>query len=188
MALAGCRTASGPEATARAYADALRDGRLDEAWELTNSELSRQEFAARYASEESRRTRAKAVAGALGTLSVRSGALVLVQEGNHWRIVEPDRGERARSALAAFLSAADSGNFVAAYHLLSADLRARYTAERLKQDYRAEPLAAERVARARAALKGDPVAEGRHVLFPIGEGKAVRLVEESEGFRVVALE
>jgi hypothetical protein len=188
IALMGCRTVTGPEVTARAYAEALREGRLEDAWALTGSGLSREEFAERYASAEVRKARAQAVEGAARVLKVRSGPLVLAHDGTRWRVLEPAHEESARQALEAFLSAAESGNFTAAYRLLASELRARYTPERLEQDFSLEPLAKERLVRARAVLASDPTLEGRQVLFPIGEGKAVRLVLEDEGFRVTALE
>jgi hypothetical protein len=188
IALGGCRTGSGPEATARAYAEALRESRLEDAWALTDSGLAWQQFVAQYASGEARRSRAEAVEKAAASLSIRSGSLILVTDGKRWRVVEPALGEAARRALEAFLSAADSGDFDAAYRLLASELRARYTPQRLEQDFRTEPLALERLARARAALKGEPVLDGRQALFPIAEGKAVRLVREDDGFRVMGLE
>jgi hypothetical protein len=161
---------------------------MEDAWSLTAPGLTREEFAAKYASQQARRARVQAVEGAAAALVVRSGTLVLVREGDGWRVVEPDLAEEAREVLTAFLSAADSGDFAQAYRLLASELRARYTPERLEQDFRAEPLAKERLTRARGALGSDPIPEGRQVLFPIAEGKAVRLVHEDEGYRVMALE
>lgn len=95
----------------------------------------------------------------------------------------------ARVALVAFLDAADAGRFEACYRMLSGALRARYTTERLAADFRAAPEGArERLSRARAAAAGTPeIADGR-AEFPIGAGKAVRLVREDDRWRVEALE
>jgi hypothetical protein len=94
----------------------------------------------------------------------------------------------ASDALAAFIEAADAGDFRRAYELLSGDWRARYTPERLKSDFEAEPLAKERLERARVALAQPPVVRGDVAEFPIGAGKAVRLVKENGNFRVATLE
>lgn len=183
-----CRSVPGPEASAQAYAEALRKGRVDEAWALTAGGISREEFEARYGSEEARRARAEAVERGSGSLVARSGALTIVREGDAWRIVERSAGEAARESLKAFLAAAESGDFSRAYALLASGLRARYTPHRLEQDFRAEPLAAERLARARVALEAEPSVQGEYVHFPVAGGKAVRLAREDDGYRVLALE
>ena len=90
--------------------------------------------------------------------------------------------------LSRFLDAAEAGDFDTAYRMMAGGLRARYTPERLKQDFDREPLAKEKLARARAALKATPSVHGGSVDFPIGDGKAVRLVREDGVFRVMALE
>lgn len=97
----------------------------------------------------------------------------------------------ARAALAAFLDAAERGDFEVAYRLLAAPWRARYTPERLASDFRAEPLARERLARARGALSSltsAQAAEAPLVEFSLGGGRSVRLAREADGYRVVALE
>jgi hypothetical protein len=188
ICFAACQTVPGPEASARAYAEALREGRIDDAWALTARGTSRQEFATRYASDEARRARAEAVERAAGSLAVRSGSLLLVKDGEAWRIVEGSAIEAAREALKAFLAAAESADFAAAYALLAGELRSRYTPQRLEQDFRAEPLARERLARARAAVDREPWIQGEQVHFPIAEGAVVRLVREEAGYRVLALE
>jgi len=90
--------------------------------------------------------------------------------------------------LSRFLDAAEAGDFDAAYQMMAGSWRARYTPERLKEDFDREPLAKERLARARAALKTAPAMRDGLAEFPIGDGKAVRLVREDGGFRVMSLE
>jgi len=90
--------------------------------------------------------------------------------------------------LSRFLDAAEAEDFDTAYRMMAGGLRARYTPERLKQDFGREPLAKEKLARARAALKATPSVHDGSVDFPIGDGKAVRLVREDGVFRVMALE
>jgi len=92
------------------------------------------------------------------------------------------------AVLRRFLDAADRGDFEAAYPLLSERWRARYTPERLKQDFALEPRAKDLLARARTALKGSPREVGEVVEYPIGDGSAVRLVREGGAFKIAALE
>ena len=112
----------------------------------------------------------------------------LAQTPGGWRVVESAPETGARAALAQFLDAADAGRWDAVWAALHPELQARYTPERLAQDFGREPQAPERLARARAALAG-PVrwADGQAHL-PVGAGRAVRLARVEGSWRVVALE
>lgn len=189
----GCATTPGPEETARAYSRALAEGRMDDAYALVASRqkdagLSREAYVKRYEDAELRKARAQSVEEAAGELAASSGSLTLVRDGEAWRVVEPLGDGGARKVLEAFIAAADAGDFEAAYALLGAKLRARYTPSLLERDFKAEPLAKERVERARVAAKAEPVLQGDRALFPIGDGKAVALQLEEGGYKVVALE
>ncbi len=192
LALGGCATSRpGPEQAAHSYAQALREGRLDDAQALLASRPdapSKAELARRYPDEASRNARAEEIEGSLDELTTRRGALVLVDEKDGWRVVEPSVEIGARKALEAFITAAEAGDFTAAWKLLSGELRARYTPERLQQDFEVEPLARERLARARAALAQEPVIQGETAAFPVGEGRSVRLRREEGSYRVASLE
>lgn len=94
----------------------------------------------------------------------------------------------AESTLARFAAAVDSGDFEGAYDLLAAPLRARYTPGTLARDYALEPLAHERLERARRALRQTPRTSPDAVEFPLGDGGAVRLVREGAALRIAALE
>ena len=97
--------------------------------------------------------------------------------------------EAASQVLAEFIAAAEAGEFGRAYQLLSGEWRARYTPARLEQDFADEPLAKERLERARGALSRGARLVGAEVAeFPIGGDRAVRLVREQGDFRVAALE
>lgn len=192
-AITGCRTTPGPEATAEAYAAALREGRLDDAYALTaeapkGARLSREEFERRYASEEARRARAAEVASGALTVTASNEVVTLVKAPEQWRIVEPDVVNAAREALRSFVAAVEAGDFEQVYALLGGSLRARYTPGRLKADFEAEPQAKERVARAKAALEKEPILEAGRARFPLGEGRFVQLALEEGAYRVVALE
>jgi len=96
--------------------------------------------------------------------------------------------QAAADVLAAFIAAAEARDFEQAYLLLCGSLKARYTPERLQRDFDNEPLAKERLERARQALRQEAILRGDLVEFPVGAGKAVRLVRENGAFRVASLE
>lgn len=181
----------GPEAITVAYADALDEGRLDDAYALTSADyraqVTRSEFGKRYAKAEVRKARAAEL------LSVRvhatAGETSLVLEEGQWRVgSEGQSDDGARSALEGFVSSVEKGDFAKAYALLSGDWRARYTPERFKADFQASPENRDRLSRAKAALNGSPEHVGNEVRFNIGDGRAVRLVREGDGYRVAAIE
>jgi len=174
-----------------AYAAALEQGRLSEAYALLDpaQRESEDQFRARYATEGLRQQRAAQLRASLqeGGLQVVGTHHSLVNRDG-WRVVEQGAGD-ARQALRGFLEAVEQGDFARAYAQLAGEWRAQYTPERFEADFKAEPLARERLARARAALDANaPAHHAGAVLFPIGGGKAVRLVLEGGAFRVAALE
>ncbi len=93
-----------------------------------------------------------------------------------------------RACLTAFLDAVEAVDWVTAWSLLSSPLRARYTPERLREDYAREPLAAERLRRARLVVAGPVQLSEAGAEFPLGEARGVRLTREEAGYRVAALE
>jgi hypothetical protein len=183
---------AGPEGAARAYADALEQGRLDTAFAISTG-LDEARFRECYSDAKVRARRAAAVRlAAEGTAA--GGSLKLVLEGGFWRVQElepakPVVQEEAREVLTKFLDLADGGDFEGALSLLGAQWRSRYTAQRFREDFAREPLAKERLQRARAALN-----DGRWIMgadgaqLPLGGGHSVRLWREADGFKVVALE
>lgn len=202
LSAAGCATSDGllpseevaarpVQDVARAYADALEAGRLDDAFALTahagQGPGAKQAFRARYADPAVRGARAREIRAALDALRVDGPGLSMVQQDG-WRIVESADATAAAQTLRTFLDAADRGDFTTAYALLAAPLRARYTAQTLARDFAQEPLARERLARARLALERPPLLRADGVDFPIGDGKAVRLIREGREHRVAALE
>ena len=94
-------------------------------------------------------------------------------------MVEEKPEDAPRAVLKGFLDAVGAGNWARAWSLLSDPLRARYTPERLREDFKREPLSAERVRRARLALEGDVRVTASGAEFPMGKGRAVRLVPGS---------
>jgi hypothetical protein len=174
---------------AASYARALEENRLADAYALTNAPPDSQPaFLKHYADASARQARAQEVRAALPELQAHAPALTLVQAKAGWRVVEEKPEDAPRAALRRFLDAVEAGDWATAWSLLSAPLRARYTPERLREDFKHEPLSAERVRRARLALKGDVRVTASGAEFPIGEDRAVRLVREAGEYRVAAIE
>ncbi len=102
---------------------------------------------------------------------------------------EPEGDEAgARAAAVRFLDAAERGEFAAVWGLLSSSWRGRYTPERLAADFSREPLAKERLARARAALAGPLQVKGDAATLALGGDRRFRLVKEQGRWLVAALE
>jgi hypothetical protein len=102
--------------------------------------------------------------------------------------VKPRPEEAARAALTRFLDAVEGEDWTAAWSLLQGSLRARYTPERLREDFAQEPLAGERLRRARLVSVGPVHVTPSEALFPLGEDRAVRLSLEEGEYRLAAIE
>lgn len=174
-----------PSARFRAYAEALREGRLADAWALTRPELraavGEQAFEKRWADPRARIRAADAVDAAVDRLAAAAPELARSR-------ATTERIAAARKVLLAFVKAASTRRFSAVYPLLDAALRSRYTPARLARDFQRAPKAAERVRRAELAASGPAVVHGERVLFPLGPSDAVMLVEEADGFKLASLE
>ncbi|HLM47267.1 MAG TPA: zf-TFIIB domain-containing protein, partial [Myxococcaceae bacterium] len=186
----GCAHTPGPSEVAVSYARALEENRLADAYALTSAPPEAQAgFLDHYADASVRQARVKEVRAALPELQARAPALTLVQAKEGWRVVEEKPGDAPRAALKAFLDAVGAGNWNRAWSLLSDPLRARYTPERLREDFKREPLAAERVRRARLGLKtGQVKVTATGAELPVGKDGAVRLVREAGEYRVTSIE
>ncbi len=192
LALCACRTPGGPDEIAERYARALKENRLADAYALTSraqrEHLSEQAFAARYADEQVRAARAAELLAQLPSMRARSGTLEAVKDPEGWRVAELEPSEGPREVLVRFLAAVDARDFERAYSFLAQRWRARYTPARLKEDFAAEPAAAERLERIRAALAAPLAVTAEGAELPLGEGRAVRLTREADSYKVAALE
>jgi hypothetical protein len=189
LAATGCAHTPGPTEVAMAYVRALEENRLADAHALTNAPPEAQgTFLEHYADASARQSRVAEVRAAIPELQARTPGLTLVQTKAGWRIVEEKPADAPREVLGRFLDAVKAGDWTTAWSLLSPSLRARYTPERLRDDFMREPLATERVSRARLALKGPVRMTASGAELPIGEERAVRLVREAGEYRVDALE
>lgn len=186
--LLGCAHAREPGNAAAQFAQALEAGRLDEAWGSSTG-VGREAFAQRYDSPARRAARAQEVRAALQGQG-EGVALIRVREG--WRVVEAEDaaspGAGPAQALDRFLAAVEAADWSAAWSQLSPTWRGRYSPERLGKDFEAEPLARERLSRARAAARASATVDGGRASFAIAEGKAVRLVLEAGVWKLDALE
>ncbi|MCI0569332.1 MAG: hypothetical protein L0Y66_01140 [Myxococcaceae bacterium] len=122
--------------------------------------------------------------------AVEEGRLEAVSTPEGWRLRDASQGDGSpEAALRSFLVAAEGGDFKAAYRLLAAPLRARYSPELLARDFRAEPEARARLSRAREALARPSQRAGdTAAMFPVSPEAAVRMVREDTSWRVAALE
>jgi hypothetical protein len=95
-----------------------------------------------------------------------------------------------REALASFLDAAAHKDFDTCWRSLASPLRARYTPARLGEDFSTVKGPAEdKLARARAALEKEALkVEGERAELPIAQDRALRLVHEADGWKILALE
>lgn len=185
----GCAHVPGPQEVASSYARALEENRLEDAYALTSAPPdARQSFLEHYGNASVRLARVEEVRAALPELQARAAALTLLQAKEGWRVVEEAPADAPREAMERFLDAVDASDWATAWSLLSGPLRSRYTPERLREDFKREPLAAERVRRARLALRGPVKVTGAEAEFPVGQERAVRLVREAGEYRVAALE
>ncbi|MFL5352743.1 hypothetical protein [Archangium sp.] len=185
----GCAHVPGPQEVASSYARALEENRLEDAYALTNAPPdARQPFLEHYGNASVRQARVAEVRAALPELQARAPALTLLRGKQGWRVLEEAPADAPREAMERFLDAVDASDWATAWSLLSGPVRARYTPERLREDFKREPLAAERVRRARLALRGQVKVTGVEAEFPVGQERAVRLVREAGEYRVSALE
>ena len=100
----------------------------------------------------------------------------------------PKPDAEPRAVAERFLAAAEKGEWAAVLPLLARPLRERYSADRLGEDFKREPLAKDRLAKLRAALPSAFAVEGDQARLPLEGAKAFRLVRERGAWFVAALE
>jgi hypothetical protein len=176
----GCASTR-PVSPAEGYAHALETGQLDAAYAFTTpsfqSQVSQEQFRARFADAAVRNARAAAV---------RRGLAELAQAAPE--LFGKDTTEAPEAVILHFATAIRAAHFDEGWRCLSAALRKRYSVEGLAQDFRAEPTASARLERAVLAAEGIPVTEGDTVRFPLPGGGAVVVVRERDGWKLEALE
>ncbi|WP_224363208.1 hypothetical protein [Hyalangium versicolor] len=186
---AGCATPKGPSSIAESYAKALEENNLSRAYALTTGLPEGESgFRERYGDASVRRERAASVRTSADELEAHGPNLIMERRQDTWRIVETRPSDDAKAALTRFLNAVEARDWEKAWSLLSGPLRARYTPDRFREDFQREPLAKERMRRARLALRGNVKMTGSEATFPLGADRAVRLVLEEGEYRVAAIE
>ena len=126
--------------------------------------------------------------GVVGQLEARAPNLIVERRENDWRVVETRPADEAKAVLTRFLNAVDARDWEKAWSLLSASLRSRYTPDRFRDDFQREPLAKERVRKARLALRGNVKVTNTDATIALGADRAVQLVLEEGEYRVAAIE
>lgn len=176
-----CATPAPPPSAAQAYVQALEAGHLDTAYALTapafRAQVSPAAFQARFADPAARAARAAAVRTGLAELE-RSAPELYGQVAT----------EAPEAVILQFAAAVRAGRFEEARSCLAAPLRSRYSPALLAEDFAAEPGATARLGRATLAAEGVPIQQGDQVRFPLGNGGAVVVVREADGWRLLALE
>ncbi len=190
LLLTGCAAAPrDPTSVAEAYARALEEGRVREAFALTvggpDEEVA---FLERYSDPQARGARAADVRAGATLLEARAPSLTVAQSKQGWRIVEARPADVPRAALRRFVDTVEARDWQSAWSQLTGALRARYTPERLREDFEREPLAKERLRRARLALNTHVRVGAGEAVFPLGDERAVRLVLEDGEYRIAAIE
>ncbi len=190
LLLTACATTSRePTSVAEAYARALEEGRVGDAFALTLSGPEEEAvFLERYSDAEARAARAADVRTGASELEARAPALTVAQTPQGWRVVEARPADVPRAALRLFIERVEARDWKSAWGQLAGTLRARYTPERLKEDFEREPLAKERLRRARLALNTHVRVGAGEAVFPLGDDRAVRLVLEDGEYRIASIE
>ncbi|HXX32482.1 MAG TPA: hypothetical protein VEJ89_17395 [Myxococcaceae bacterium] len=180
LGLIGCAHAP-PFSPATEYAQALEAGNLDRAYALTTSsfqsQVSLDQFRERFRDPAAREARVAAVRAGLSQLAAAAPELL-----------GPPGADRPAEVVVLFGEAVRAGRFDRAWGLLSTPLRERYTPELLARDFRTEPTASARLARALVAVEGIPVPEAGGVRFPVAGGGSVVVRREPAGWKLEALE
>jgi hypothetical protein len=176
----GCTTPA-PPSPAQAYAQELEAAHLDAAYALTSpafrAQVSAEEFRLRFADPAARQARATAVKEGLSELARAAPELF-----------GGASAELPEAVVLRFATAVRAGHFDQAWRCLSAALRQRYSPETLSRDFSTEPTGASRLEQATRAAEGIAVREGNSVRFPLPGGGAVVVLQESDGWRLGALE
>jgi hypothetical protein len=203
LATVGCAHPSptGPDETLRAFADAVRAGRTDDAYALMSADYrkthDREAFARSLGPTEQR------AAGRLrdGKVELRAEVelsdgerLALVQEPDGWRFSRdpldfyPQRAPD--EALRSFLRAVERKRWETVLRFIPQKFRNTITADTLKQRWEGAQAAelAQQLAAVRAHLDEPMELSGDEARLPVGERKQVKLIREEGAWKVETLE
>ena len=93
-----------------------------------------------------------------------------------------------RTLVLRFVMAAEAGRFEEVLSLLSRPLRERYSVELLTRDFGTDPLASARLSQIKSKLSLPFTETKETAALEWSAGRALRLVRETEGWRIAGLE
>ncbi len=103
-------------------------------------------------------------------------------------VVRDDLQTDLQTVVLAFVAATEEGQFEEVRSLLCASLQERYTAERLRFDYQADPSAPARVQQIKLKSSGPFVEEERTAFLQWAPDRRLHFVREDKKWRIAALE
>lgn len=99
-----------------------------------------------------------------------------------------DRQAVLRAVVQRFVEATEARHFEEVLPLLAKPLRERYTVKNLERDFGTDPLAVARLAQIKAKVSGRFVEAKDSAALEWAQGRALRLVQEADGWRISSLE
>lgn len=99
-----------------------------------------------------------------------------------------DRQAALRAVVQRFVEATEARHFEEVLPLLAKPLRERYTVKNLERDFGADPLAAARLEEIKKKVSGSFVEAKDSAALEWAQGRALRLVQEADGWRISSLE
>ncbi len=99
-----------------------------------------------------------------------------------------DRQAVLRDLVQRFVAATESKHFEEVLPLLAKPLRERYSVQNLERDFGSDPLAAARLAQIKAKAGGAFVEAKDAAALEWAQGRALKLVQEADGWRIASLE
>ncbi|MDB4971258.1 MAG: hypothetical protein JWN44_6947 [Myxococcales bacterium] len=203
VGVAGCAhpTPSGPEETLRAFADAVRGGRTDDAYRLMSADYKKSHDRDAFAHSLGPSEQRAAARLQRGKVELRADVeltdgerLALVQEPEGWRFSRdpldfyPQRAPD--EALRSFLRALERKRWEMVLRFIPLKFRNTITAETLKQRWDGAQAAElkQQIAVVRAHLDEPMEISGDEARLPVGERKQVKLLREEGAWKVETLE
>ena len=196
--LLGCVSEQRPEDVARAYAEAVRKRDAEQIWALSDEKFKashdKAQLEAFLAQHPEHASQLAEQLNGDPPISAEVGPLVLVREGDVWRIrsggVEPYGRSTPEGAVQTFFLAVEAGRFDVVRTVMPASFQARFERDDALAEHlrKLEP----RIVAARAALSTlkalSAQVEGDEARLPYADGRAIVLVREEGAWKVLDLE
>ncbi len=203
LVVAGCAHSqpSGPEATLRAFGDALRAGRTDQAYALMSADYRRTHDREAFAHSLGPDVTRAAARLRDAKLELRADVeladgerLTLVEEPDGWRFAHDPLDvypqQAPDEALRSFLRAVERKRWEVVLRFIPQRYRNTITADALKQRWEGDRAAElkQQLAAVRAHLDEPIELSGDEARLPVGERKQVRLIREDGRWKIETLE